>query len=290
MKKIFILSIGALFCLAGCSDDPVGSPKKSAAGLSVEKVQRAFVGYVGASWCAPCGSAGGPGFKLIREEYSTDEVVGMYFAPSGVTVAYVEGGSPAPYVNQYMSSVMKSDGTIPFFSINGINVGGAYVEPSYTLDKYSVNINEMLAKTPELGIAASQTLTDGKLTCNVAVEAYSDYSDPLYYSVMAVEKKAIGFQKVGGTDEADYEHSYIMRASLIGDGTMSGQELFQAVTSGGVSTGDRFDETFSLDFEKIESSKVIEWNYTPSNTVLVATLWAKDADGKYVYVNSVMAK
>ncbi len=81
MKKIFILSIGALFCLAGCSDDPVGSPKKSAASLSVEKVQRAFVGYVGGILVPTMWFSWGPGFKLIRDEYSTDEVVGMYFVP-----------------------------------------------------------------------------------------------------------------------------------------------------------------------------------------------------------------
>ena len=293
MKKLFILTfaIGALFSFSSCSDDPVKGPRAEA-GLTVKEVQRAFIGYVGASWCPPCGSAGGPGFKAIRAEFTNEELVGMYCAPSGQTVAHInDGGDAAPYVAELMAKVMKSGGSIPYYSINGENVGGAYTQASYTLSQYRSNIDDLILQSPAIGIAASKTLTQEKLSCNVAVEAFTEYEGDIYYSVLAVEKKVNGFQKVSGSPDAtDYEHNNVMRASLVGDGTIDGQELFKTISSGAITTGTRFDETFTLDFEKIESSRTLDWDYTPDNTIIVASVWLKEANGDYTYVNSLIAE
>jgi hypothetical protein len=308
MKKIFVLGLIASAFLFGCSDDPTTTPAttpvttggdsattgggsgEGTTTLIVENTQRAFMAYVGASWCPPCGSAGGPGFKEIRKTFSNDELVGLYFAPSGVTAPYVGDGNPAPYLSTMSSNVTKSTGTIPYYSINGVNVGGAYTQPSATLSVYRGFIDDKIAESAKLGIAAKQTLTDGALSCEVAIEAFDEYDGDIYYSVLAVEKSAIGFQKVGGVDEYEYDHTYITRASLIGDGTMDGQELFKSISSGSVSTGTKFSEKFSLEFENIQAGDYIFWEYTPENTVIVASIWSKEANGEYTYVNSVIAE
>jgi hypothetical protein len=295
MNKILFLGLIASAFLSGCSDDTTTPATTRGDGdgtptLTVENTQRAFMAYVGASWCPPCGSAGGPGFKEIRKTFSNDELVGLYFAPSGVTAPYVGDGNPAPYISTMSSNVTKSSGTIPYYSINGVNVGGAYTQASSTLSQYRGFIDDKIAESAKLGIAAKQTLTDGTLSCEVAIEAFDEYDGDIFYSVLAVEKSAIGFQKVGGVNEDEYEHNYITRASLIGDGTMDGQELFKSISSGSVSIGTKFSENFSLEFENIQAGNYMFWEYTPENTVIVASIWSKEANGEYTYVNSVIAE
>ena len=119
MNKILFLGLIASAFLFGCSDDTTTPATTRGDGdgtptLTVENTQRAFMAYVGASWCPPCGSAGGPGFKEIRKTFSNDELVGLYFAPSGVTAPYVGDGNPAPYISTMSSNVTKSSGTIPY--------------------------------------------------------------------------------------------------------------------------------------------------------------------------------
>jgi len=299
MKKLILLSsvAGLLIFAAGCKKDKVedtngGSTGGGTAALVVEKTQRGFVGYVGATWCPPCGAYGGPAYKAMTEKFTTDQMASLYLAPSGETAPhYIKADDGKAYYAGFLqafSGAMKSSGTIPYFNVNGANVGGAFTDANVTADRYGANITDLIANEPQIGVAAVKTLTADKLTCDVKIKAYDDYTGELFYSVIAVEKMAVGLQKISGSpDNNSYEHKNIARASLVGDGTMEGQVAFDAAASGTTATGEEFTKSFSLtppaSYER-GTNPVIPWKYTPENTTIVVTIWAKVGDN-YAYVN-----
>jgi len=299
-NKTLLISLAAsmLIGFGACKKDktdPVDDKKEEVkTGLTVSNKQRAFVGYVGATWCPPCGAYGGPGFKAIQAKYTENDVVGLYLAPSGETVPYSTDGSQlivSPFVNDFYAA-MKSSGTIPFYNINGKNEGGAYTTTDATVNKYKPFIDGMISSDASIGIAAKKTLTDSKISCEVKVKAFKAYDADLYYSVLVIEKKAIGLQLISGKpNDTKYEHHYMTRASLIGDGTMKGQVAFESMSSGSIDANKEFTKTFSLNYENLETgtAKLIRWNYTQDNTVVIAMVWKKEA-GKYNFVNAVVAE
>ena len=305
MKKLLLLSsvAGLLIFAAGCKKDKVEDTNGGSNGgggtaaLVVENTQRGFVGYVGATWCPPCGSAGGPGYKAMLNKFSTDQMVSLYLAPSGETAPhYIKASDGKAYYAGFLqafSGAMKSTGTIPYYNVNGANVGGAYTDANYTADRYGANITNLIANDPQIGVAAVKTLTADKLTCDVKIKAYEDYTGELFYSVLAIENSAVGLQKISGQpDNNSYEHRNIARASLVGDGTMEGQVAFDAVGSASIASGNEMTKSFSLtppaSYER-GTNPVIPWKYTPGNTTIVVTLWSKVGDN-YAYVNGVVAK
>ena len=304
MKRLLLLSsvAGLLILAAGCKKDKDTDGGNNGNGggqtaLIVEKTQRGFVGYVGATWCPPCGAYGGPGYKAITEKFTSDQMASLYLAPSGETAPhYIKADDGKAYSAGFLPDLykaMKSDGGIPFYNVNGVNAGGAFADANYTATKYGANITSLIANEPQIGVAAVKTLTTDKLTCDVKIKAFDDYTGELYYSVIAVEKMAVGLQKISGKpDNSSYEHKNIARASLVGDGTMEGQVAFNAAASGTITTGKEFTKSFSLtppaSYER-GSNRIIPWNYTPENTTVVVTIWAKVGDD-YAYVNGIVAK
>ena len=312
MKKLLLLSsvAGLLIFAAGCKKDKVEDTNGGSNGgggtaaLVVENTQRGFVGYVGATWCPPCGSAGGPGYKAMLNKFTTDQMVSLYLAPSGETAAhYIKADDGKAYYAGFLqafSGAMKSTGTIPYYNVNGANVGGAYSDANYTADRYGANITDLIANDPQIGVAAVKTLTDNKLSCDVKIKAYEEYSGDLYYSVIAVEKQVVGIQAT--TQYVyDYEHKNVARASLVGDGTLAGQQAFEVISSGTTAANEEITKSVALDYEAYtitpgvtrtsvsRSTAPVIWEYTPSNTEIVVTIWSKVGDN-YAYVNGVVAK
>ena len=310
MRQMRLTAIGLMLVagLFSCGDDSTddlkpnatannnngGNGGGSSSDLVVAETQNAFVGYVGATWCGPCGSAGGPGFKIIKDSYTNGEVAPVYFSSSrsSKTTAYYVNGSVtnmAPFVNTF-NSAMKSKGSIPYFNINGNNEGGAYTSAQYTADRYKTFVDSKIAESPVLGIAAKKTLSSDVLSAEVKVKAFSEYTGELYYSVLVVEKSVQGEQIVGATRQSDYVHSNIVRASLVGDGTMAGQEAFEMFASGTTAAGAEFSKSFTLTFDDIDPGpSSIRWFYDPANTEVYAMIWAKE-NGEWVFINSVVAQ
>ncbi len=324
MKKLLLLSsvAGLLIFAAGCKKDNDTGGGNTGGGtgggnngggngggggqtaLVVEQTQRGFVGYVGATWCGPCGTAGGPGYKAMLNKFNTDQMVSFYLAPSGETAAQFKDEAnelmkPAGF-NSELYKAMKGTGTIPFYNVNGTRAGGAFADPNYTANKYGANITNLIANDPQIGVAAVQTLTADKLTCDVKIKAYEEYTGDLYYSVIAVEKQVVGIQAT--TQYVfDYEHKNVARASLVGDGTMAGQKAFEVISSGSTAANEEITKSVSLDYKAYtitpgvtktnvsKSQAPIIWKYTPSNTEIVVTIWSKVGDN-YAYVNGVVAK
>jgi hypothetical protein len=306
MKKLLLLSsvAGLLIFAAGCKKDKVENTTGGEAGLVVEKKQRGFVGYVGATWCPPCGTSGGPGYKAIMAKFTTDQMVSFYLAPSGETAPqYKDEAADQLNTAGFLSDLygaMKSTGGIPFYNVNGSNVGGAYTDPNYTATIYGANITSLIANTPQIGVAAKATLTADKLSCDVKIKAFEEYTGDLYYSVIAVEKSVKGIQATS-VWVTDYEHSNVARASLIGSGSWSGQKAFEVAASGTTAANKEFNKTFSFDYKSYavtpgttkttvsRSTAPILWNYTPANTSIIVTIWSK-IGANYAYVNGVVAK
>lgn len=303
MKKIRLVMLATLITgLVSCGDDDGATPNSGGSGggggdetgLTVEATQNSFLGYVGATWCPPCGAYGGPAFKFIKDQYMNKEVVPLYFAQSGETSAYINSGgnaSAAPFISEFYTA-MKAAGTIPFFNINGTNEGGVYITPESTSSQYKPVLDDLIGPSADIGIAAKKTLTDTELSCEVKVKAFNEYTGDLYYCVLAIEKTATGFQKITGQADAhNYEHINITRASLVGDGTASGQEAFESFASGTTAAEEEFTKTFSYTFEAFDpGSSYLMWNYTPDNTMIVAMVWEKDSQGDWIYVNGVIAE
>ncbi len=307
MKKLLLLSsvAGLLIFAAGCKkdkgkDEDTGGGNNGNGGaetaLVVEQTQRGFVAYIGATWCPPCGAYGGPAYKEMMKKFTTDEMVSFYFPPDGETMPhYIKADGKSDYAGFLpdLYITMKSKGGIPFFNVNGVNAGGAYTDANYTANTYGKNITDLIANEPQIGVAAVKTLTATKLTCDVKIKAFEDYTGDLYYSVIALENKVVGLQKITGKpDNREYEHLNITRASLVGDGTMEGQQAFVAAASGTTPSGKEFTKSFSLipptSYER-GANRIIPWDYTPENTSIVVTVWTKVGDN-YTYVNGVVAK
>jgi hypothetical protein len=301
MKKLLLLtSVAALTVLAvGCKkDEPTGTGTTNGgtAGVTVEKTQRGFIGYVGATWCPPCGSYGGPAFKEMMKKFTTDQTSFLYYAPSGETGSHIYNTTSgkietAPFAND-LYTALKSKGSIPFFNVNGVNVGGAYTDPVYTANTYGAFITSINGQTPKLGVGANKTLTANKLSCDVKVQLFEEMTGDLYYSVLAVENEVTGIQKLSdGSTNNSYLHKHVTRASLVGDGTPTGQKAFELMASGTTAANKEFTKTFSFDYATYDkgTAAVIPWVYTPANTEIIVSIWTKNG-ADWVYINSVVAK
>lgn len=152
-------------------------------------------------------------------------------------------------------------------------------------------LDQMIANSPSIGIAAKKNLTADELSCEVKIKAFDQYNGQLYYAVLALEKTATGIQEISGQNTSNnYEHVDITRASLVGDGTMAGQEAFELISSGTIDAGSTFSKTFSLTFEDFDpGADFMRWNYTPENTEIIAMVW-ESSRGEWKYVNGIVAE
>lgn len=302
MNKIQLMMMLLIMGVVSCDkeEDNVSPTNKEnsnpVAELTVEKKQNAFLGYVGATWCPPCGTHGGPAFKKIKDQFNNNELLPIYFSPSGGTMPYYIENSqalPSPMVDDFYAA-LKSTGGIPFFNINGNNEGGTFGSIDATADRYKPLLDNSIDTISKVGIAVRKTLTKDKLNCEVKVKLFEQFNGELYYCVLALEEKLIGRQSLSPTELVrNYEHQNITRASLIGDGTMKGQKAFELFASGISMSGEEFTQTFSLDFEDLvlPSSALDKWNYDPNNTQIVAMVWTKSpSSGDWEYLNGTMAE
>ena len=298
----------SLLFVAGCKKESTDDGSGDGGALVVEKKQRSMVGYVTATWCGPCGSYGGPNFKNALEQIGEDNVtmLNLQTSNSRLTPYFKRPSSmdnpDSVYITPVVSSIFNSLNiptnasggfSIPAFSMNGGYLGTSNVTPE-TIKSTAASYN---ANAPQIGVAARKKISGNTITVDVKTKFFEELQGDYYYSAVVLEDEVIGYQLVGSTADDNYVHRNAVRA-VIGGGEMYNQSMFgdMPFASGTVSADSEFDKTFTFNYQRYTSKNInpafglIEWNMAPANTKVAIIVWSKISDGKYAYVNSVVAK
>ncbi len=309
MKKIFLLALvpALMFSFAGCKKETEETPDDNTGGgsLTVENKQRSMLAYVTATWCGPCGSAGGPTFKAAVASKGTSEIIPLNIQTSNsrLTPIFKKPGVEsqdsvfiAPIYGALLSNLnipVDNNGSfsIPAFSMNNSYLGTSNTTSAVITDR----ANSFNANSPVLGVAANKSVNGNTITVNAKSKFFKEGNGEYFWSALILEKSVNGYQKVGGTDVNDYEHKYNIRASMQ-NGELNNQSVFgsSAFATGTVANGTEFSKTFTLNYINHHAASnpnfgLVPWNLNASNTAVAVIVWKKNG-AKYEYVNGFVAE
>lgn len=301
MKKLFLLALvpALMFSFAGCKKE-----EEKSDGLTVENKQRSMLAYVTATWCGPCGSAGGPTFKAAVASKGTSEIIPLNIqtSNSSLTPIFKKPGVDsqdsvfiAPVFSALFSNlnIPTNNGSysIPAFSMNNSYLGTSNTTSTVITDR-ATSYN---ANAPVLGVAANKSVNGNTITVNAKTKFFKEGSGEYFWSALVIEKGVNGYQLVGATADNNYEHKYNVRASMQ-NGELNNQSVFgsSAFATGTVANGTEFTKTFTLNYVNHHASSnpafnLIPWNLNASNTAVAVIVWKKNG-AKYEFVNGFVTE
>jgi hypothetical protein len=257
---ILLLSMSILF-LASCNKE-----EKEADSIPVERVIRPLVINYTATWCGPCGQSGGPAFNAMLDSgkegtlltaikaYTNNSSTGMSsLGSSRLFSAFSVSGIPAFWVNNNQSSV----------STNQIIASATKIQA----DSNSIVAGLGLKKA----IVGDSIIVDARTKFFKNGGANIDYALAIY----VVEDNIVGYQKVGGTDNATYLHRNVLRTS-------AANNYYGTSINNGVSVleGSEFLTSYKIFINPA-------WN--KANLKVIGVIW-KSGSNPYKVVNTNIAK
>ncbi len=297
MKRKILLAatILGLIGMQGCKKEPEGNNQNNNTttntgdGLTVENKNRAVLVYHTATWCGPCGSAGGPMLKRLETEYGDDLVYLNIQAgggnPSSLAALFTRNDT-AFYGPSYggVLSQFQLSGYIPYFYVNN----KAFSTSSESMIKQE--ISTLKSAPVKVGVAASATSTGNTFNFKVKTKFFESVSGDYHLSVFIAQDKIKWSQAVGGTYNPDYVHPMVIRACGIGS-----MEWQQAISNTPIATGtiaantevkNEYNFTYTLNKSKIPNGFNI-WDYVgPQDHYALVVVWKKNGS-KYEPVNGI---
>lgn len=268
MKHLFtLLAITAVF-FSSCKkdeDNNTGNNNTGGNTLNVEKRNRALFMDFTATWCGPCGQYGGPAFDAAISSANEDTLLtGMkVYSPSS------EPGMGHPFYTS-MTSAFNVSG-IPAFFVNNTS---ASTSTSNVVSKAVVFQND----TSKIiaGIGVSKTIAGDSMKVSTKTQFFKPQNVGVDYkmAIYIVEDNVIETQLVGSTDNANYVHRNVLRAS--NGTTYSGVSINSAAA---ITVDQVFEKTYSIYLNPA-------WN--KANLKAIAVLWKGGASP--TIVNSRVAK
>jgi len=325
MKKLLLLTLisaSVVGIMQSCKKETTSTTE---AALTVEAKQRSLLFYATATWCGPCGATGGPLFKSVIANNSTNDLICLDLHPqTQVGLSYLNAtalkqGNPdsvifAPFAGEIYNQI-KPNGYIPLFYCSNSLLGNSGVTATQ-IKEFADNYNRNTA--PEIGVAASASASGNTVNIKYKMKALNPESGAEYFtSVLLVEKSVNAYQFVSPSTNTSLEHKNIVRASA--KNTTSGA-LFgggNTIPGAPVAFGDAADminpvaqteieksmafaytspsSTFKTAFDNSLKSQSQQpygfgwWNLNASNTSVVVIVWKKLSTTEMFYVNAVMA-
>ncbi len=323
MKKLLLLTLisaSAVGVMQSCKKETTSTTE---AALTVEAKQRSLLFYATATWCGPCGATGGPIFKSVIANNSTNDLISLDLHPqtsvglSFLNATALKGGNPdsvifAPFAGELYGQI-KPNGYIPLFYCSNSLLGNSGVT-AQQIKEFADNYNRNTA--PEVGVAASASASGNNINIKYKMKALNPESGAEYFtSVLLVEKSVNAYQFVSPSTNTSLEHKNVVRASA--KNTTSGSLFGGGNTLPGapVAFGDAADmtnpaaqteieksitftytspsSTFKTNFDNTLKAQIGYgfgwWNLNASNTSVVVIVWKKLSSTEMFYVNAVMA-
>jgi hypothetical protein len=323
MKKLLLLTLisaSAIGVMQSCKKETTSTTE---AALTVEAKQRSLLFYATATWCGPCGATGGPLFKSVLANNSTNDLISLDLHPqtsvglSFLNATALKDGNPdsvifAPFAGEIYNQI-KPNGYIPLFYCSNSLLGNSGVTADQ-IKEFANNYNRNTA--PEVGVAASASASGNTVNIKYKMKALNPESGAEYFtSVLLVEKSVNAYQFVSPSTNTSLEHKNVVRASA--KKTTSGSLFGGGSTVNGapVAFGDAADmvnpaaqteieksiaytytspsATFKSSFDDGLKAQIGYgfgwWNLSASNTSVVVIVWKKLSSTEMFYVNAVIA-
>lgn len=203
---------------------------------TVAEQQTALVVKKTATWCTPCGTWGWDLFSEIWDEVGEESVI-LEMHNSSSSGLYSSDANAFYSLHEPRSST-------PVFYVNTINEveyassGGIY--PGLTKSNVISAVNTTNAMSPVVNSGFTHSITGTNLSIDTKVKFFENTSGEYYLGVYVTEDNVQANQSgISGVAT----HKRIMRASVHPniEGTL--------ITSGSISAGDEFSETYSFDLD-----------------------------------------
>jgi len=267
-KSISLLAIAAVLVISSCSKDDDNNSGTDTTGKgtqSIEKRNRALFMDFTATWCGPCGQYGGPNFDAAISTANEDTLLTAMkvYSPSS------EPGMGHPFYSS-LTSALNVNGIPAFF----VNTTSASTSTSNVVTKavaFQNDTSKIIA-----GIAVSKTITGDSMKVSTKTQFFKSQNTGIDYkmAIYIVEDNVIETQLVGSTDNLNYVHRNVLRASNAS--TYSGLSINSATA---IAVDQVFEKTYSIYLNPA-------WN--KANLKVIAVLW-KGGTSPTV-VNSRMVK
>jgi hypothetical protein len=324
MKKLLLLTLisaSAIGIMQSCKKETTSATE---AALTVEAKQRSLFVYGTATWCGPCGVTGGPMFKSVIANNSTNDLISLDIHPTTqVGLSYLnpfalKDGNPdsvifAPFIDELYRQVKPND-YFPLFYCSNSLLGNTGVSAEQ-VKEFANNYNKNTA--PEIGVAASASASGNKINIKYKMKALNPESGSEYFtSVLIIEKSVNAYQFVSPGSHTSLEHKNIVRASaknttsgaLFGGGfTIPGvpvafgdaadminpvaqAEIEKSMTYTYTSPSSEFKTGYN-NYVRTQSQQPYDfgwWNLSASNTSVVVIVWKKLSNTEMFYVNAVI--
>ena len=267
-KSISLLAIAAVLLISSCSkdDDNNGGTDNTGNGSqSIEKRNRALFMDFTATWCGPCGQYGGPNFDAAISTANEDTLLTAMkvYSPSS------EPGMGHPFYSS-LTTAFNVTG-IPAFFVNNTSASTSTSNVVSKAIAFQNATSKIIA-----GIAVSKTIAGDSMKVSTKTQFFKAQNTGVDYkmAIYIVEDNVIETQLVGSTDNPNYVHRNVLRAS--NSGTYSGLSLN---SSSAIVINQVFNKNYSIYLNPA-------WN--KANLKVIAVLWKGGTNP--TVVNSRMAK
>ena len=277
MKKLITLSILSIFVFVGCSKKGCtdeNAPNYDAKAkkddgscesyLVVSAKQRATVTYVGATWCPPCGAYGDPTKEHMESTHGSDVVI--LNVQSGDAIS--SGSEFGPVFGDVFQNFVQS-GSIPHAYWSAANFPmvhrGFYTSNDYNNEQADNNINDIIASTLDVGVAASASISGSTVTVNTLSKFYSDQGEH-FIGVYLLEDGVMAMQQISNSNPAETAHNNVLRAAAYSGNSLGVESMGDSFTTNQEVTG-----TYTID---------VNSNWNSSNLQVAVVVWKTNvADG-----------
>lgn len=235
--------------------------------VMVYEVQNSLFAKFTATWCAPCGSWGGPTFVAIADQ-NKGKILAMTLQTNDALTTTLNGSlvnSPTGFDSKWNYS-----GT-PSFAANDIN-----------LDQAAGSANAIIASayqtSPDMAVGIGKTIgagtNEGMFNLNVYVKSYKNLSGQYHLAVYFLAKEIVKSQNTDNGYEPNYVHHHVLLGSPTGNGAW-GDPIATNPKAGEV-----FHWSKAVDYTEYEQL----YGITKDNIEVVAVIWKTDGS-EHFFVN-----
>jgi hypothetical protein len=171
--------------------------------------QRAIMVYQGATWCGPCGANGDPTKEHLESTYGNDIIILNCQSVDDISLA---GAFGPVFGDQFASFYSPAIASIPYCYFSAANYPMSSDGFSSSPTQFDNDVDNVLATTAKVGIAAVASLSSGVVTIHTATKFVSA-SNEHYIGVYLLEDGVMADQTITGSANAITAHNNVVRAT-----------------------------------------------------------------------------